>query len=100
MPDLFIAILFFPRQLLKDYQTFCYAGFLQSMLIVPTVLVKKEDALGQDVMAGDLTDPEVAEEMMRKATEKQKVAFRNEPQIKVVIAGNFLDMIERGIFKV
>ena len=85
---------------MKDYQKFCYVGFIMAMMIVPSVLVKKEDAFGQEVMSGDLSDPKVVEEMMRKAQESQKVGFKKEPQVKVVIAGNFLEMIERGIFKV
>ena len=82
------------RQLKKDFDQFCVLGFIMSLNILPSVLAKKEDALAQDDI--DFAD---IEKGFADAMEKLKIVYRNTPQVKVMIGGNFLDMVERGIIK-
>ncbi len=57
------------------------------------VLAKKEDALSQENMIDPAVDPEAAAKRARDRTER---AIRNEPQIKVMVAGAFLETMKRG----
>ena len=84
---------------MKDFNDHAFIGFWFAMIALPMVLAKKEDAVGQEVFSGDPSDPDRVEEMSLDARKKMEQAIRNEPQIKVMLGGTFLDMMKRGIFK-
>ncbi len=73
-------------------------GIFIGCLALPMVLAKKEDLVGQDIFAGDMADAEVAESLVQGNKAKMAKAIRNEPQIKIMLGGTFLDMIKRGVF--
>ena len=92
--------LIFNRQLKKDYERHVFYGFVMALWVLPTVLAKKEDAIGQEDYEGDFTDPKVMEAMMEKFREIAKSMFHNQPQTKKVLQGLFLEMVDYGILKV
>ena len=81
------------RQLLKDYDHYCLAGFWFATMALPLVLAKKEDALGQQKKEDPELDPK---EAGRRTQERIERSIRNEPQIKVMVAGGFLETLRRG----
>ena len=66
---------------------------------MPNMLAKKEDAMSQDLMKFDFSDPNEVAKMMELARESLKKMYANTPQIKIMVGGNFLEMVERGYFK-
>ncbi len=68
-------------------------------MILPAILAKKEDTVGQKDIEGDWSDKEKMAQVMKDSEEKMIKAFHNEPQIKIVLGGNLIEMIRRGIFK-
>ena len=84
---------------MKDYNKFAVLGFIMSLNVLPGLLAKKEDAVGQEVMNFDFTDPKEVERVFKMMSEKMKIIYKNTPQVKTMIVGNFLDMIERGVIK-
>ena len=90
------------RQLVKDYDHYCYVGFAMALWVLPVLLAKPEDRMDQNDFEGEEAfDPgneEKMKEMMEKATKKLVNGFHSEPYIKTALAGNFLEMIERGFF--
>ena len=66
---------------------------------MPNMLANKEDAMSQDLMKFDFSDPNEVAKMMELAREKLRIMYANTPQILIMIGGNFLDMVERGFFK-
>ncbi len=90
---------FFFRQLLADFNDHAFVGFWFAMLALPAVLAKKEDTISQETLSGDLTDPSRIKEVLNDAQKRAEQAAKNEPQIKVMLGGAFLDMIKRGIFE-
>ncbi len=66
-----------------------------SFVLLPTVLASKEDVVGRDDMKGGFGDKKAMEAFFSTAEK----SIKNEPQIKIVLGGNTLDMIQRGIIK-
>jgi hypothetical protein len=88
------------RQMLTDYNNTCLHGFSVSLQLVPMILCKKEDIIGQgDIDFSKIMDPESKKVEIKKLQNAKMAAIKNEPQIKTVIGGNMLEMIERGIIK-
>ena len=70
------------------------------MLNVPGALARKEDTMGQEDIAGlDFSKPEDVQKIMEIVTAKIKQSIHNEPYIKEVLKGNFMEMVRRGHFK-
>jgi hypothetical protein len=70
-----------------------------SMQVIPAVFAKKEDAIGKDDFKFDMNDEESLKKIMELAEKKSIEAMNNEPLIKTLVAGNILDMIDRGFMK-
>ena len=66
------------------------------LMAVPNVMANKENAVGQDAFEGDLSTPEGIEEMMKKFKEKYKIVFEKQPEIKTVLHGICIEMLEHG----
>lgn len=69
-----------------------------ALWILPLMLADKEDKLGQDDFSGDWGDEENALRLMAKTKEMYLKAVKNTPQIKFVLAGNFIEVIKSGFF--
>ncbi len=83
---------------MKDFNKFAYIGFWYAFFALPFMLAKKEDAIGQEAFAADMSDPEKVKEQAEKLQKRFEQAVANEPQIKIMLGGAFLDMVKRGIF--
>ncbi len=88
--------------MLRDYNDLCVDGFNVAMQILPPIMCRKEDAMGQEDLdfskiAGD--DEEARAEEMKKMNDSKTKQARNEPLIRVFLGGAFLELVERGIFR-
>ena len=70
-----------------------------ALWVLPNVLSKQEDVFGQEDMKGDISDPKVLEAIMVEFRKKARIMFDNQPQIKKVIQGTLLDMVDRGLLE-
>ena len=70
-------------------------GLSASIDILPSVFAK----VGQDELNYYTTDPQEMEKMFKTLSQKMKALYKETPQIKTMIAGNFMDVIDRGIIK-
>ena len=86
------------RSLLRDYDRYAYIGFIMSLWILPVIISRPEDTIGQDEIKMDPSDPASVAEAVKRGRERMEKAIDNEPQIKRVMGGNFLEMVERGFF--
>ncbi len=164
---------------MKDFNTYAFCGFVNSMVVVPPFYLKKEDSVGQEGMNVDWTDEDAVSDCkidlgqicsqyyvsitpnlcktkltsfvlvfsvynenppestvyvyiptmqsplcvecicymyycvlsfnvgrflqvkaaMDKILSKMRAGYKKSPMIKTMIAGNFLDMVDRGIIK-
>ena len=89
----------FCSQLKKDYDRFSFHGFHASVTKLPNILANKDNAKSEDLVKYDFSDPNDVEKMMRRARDRLKTMYANTPQIKIMIGGNFLEMVDRGLFK-
>jgi hypothetical protein len=88
------------RQLLKDYDARLMFGFTTAMQMLPMILCKKEDAVGQnDLDLTNITTKEGAEKLAKDGKEMFEKMMKNEPQIKMVLGGSILEMIEKGVIE-
>ena len=69
-----------------------------SLWILPVIISRPEDTIGQDEIKMDPSDPASVAEAVKRGRERMEKAMDNEPQIKRVMGGNFLEMVERGFF--
>ena len=70
------------------------------MMTLPPLLAKKEDAITQEDMAGDWSDPKEANGIVARMTKKMSKAFQKEPNMAARIKGNFLDLIDHGFVSI
>lgn len=89
----------FSSQLRSDYDRHSFCGWLNSTFLLPAIIMPKEDALSQEDTAGDMSDPEVIKEIERVVAERFEVSFKKEPYCAKVFRENFLEMAEKGVFK-
>ena len=79
-------------------------SFINALQSLPAVLAKREDAIGaEDINVdqfGDLPKEELEVLRAKKTEELFLKALRNEPQIKLVLGGCAMEMVEAGILKV
>ncbi len=84
--------------MMKDYNARLMHGFLSCLQILPAVICKREDAMGsEDFNMGEAKTEEEMEELMKKADDIYKKMYDNEPQIKIVISGSFLELVDKGV---
>ena len=95
----YVVSICFYRQVAKDYDIQTQLGLLMSMNILPGCLAKKDDRFGGEDLAGDWSDPEAARVMAEKILVKAKRIFANEPQMQLMVKGNFEDVVRRGHIK-
>ena len=96
---IFLISFDFCRQLLKDYDEYCYVGFCMGMWVLPLMLAKKDDAIGAEELFADMDDEKAVEAAVARNNELQKKAFKNNLHIKMVMSGNYHEMLSRGFFK-
>lgn len=84
---------------MKDYDERCYVGFVMGMWVLPMMLANKEDAIAPEELFADMNDPEELKASVAKNHELQKKAFKNNLHIKMVMSGNYHEMIRRGFFE-
>lgn len=84
---------------MKDYDERCYVGFAMGMWVLPMMLANKEDAIAADDLFADMNDPEAIKAAVAKSQELQKKAFKNNLHIKMVMSGNYHEMIQRRFFE-
>ena len=87
------------RQLVADYDEYCYVGFCMGMWVLPMMLAKKEDAIDASELFADMKDEEAVKAVIAKNHELQNKAFKNNLHIKMVMSGNYHEMLRRGFFK-
>ena len=71
------------------------------MEMLPAVICRKEDAVNVDDVDFNVLDksPEEVAAMTQKIQDNWARMIRNEPQIKMVLAGNMLELIEKGVIE-
>ena len=74
-------------------------GFIVAMMALPAVLARKEDAITPEDMMGDWNDPKDTARMVKNVELKIRTAYQNEPNMRSRLLGNFLDLVEKGFFK-
>ena len=75
-------------------------GLMMSLWVLSSILCKKEDTMGQeDSDVIDLQGTEKMAEMVEKGRVMGGKRFSNETQIKTVVVGNFLELVEIGLLK-
>ncbi len=84
---------------MKDFDRYAFAGFMNSLWVVPPFFVNTKDMVGQELMDIDWSDKAQVKAAMAKAMEKMRAGYAEVPEIKSIIAGNFLDMVDRGHIK-
>ncbi len=89
----------FCRQLVKDFDRYAYVGLDVTITALPALLAKEEDAMTQEDFKGDWTDQDTVNKVMDKMRDMSLKALTNEPQIKIVIGGNFIDLFKKGVFE-
>ena len=99
LADFHCCSFLYRRQLLKDFDKYCFAGFLFAAVGLPVVLAKKEDILSREEVTNYDEDGHEDPEAGAAADSKFERGIRNEPQIKVMVGGTFVDMLKRGVFK-
>ncbi len=62
------------------------------------MMAKEDDVIGQEAFAAEMSDPEKTAEMTEKLQKRYEQAIANEPQLKIMLGGTFLDMVKRKIF--
>ena len=69
--------------------------------MLPAVICRKEDAVNVDDVDFNVLDksPEEVAAMTQKIQDNWARMIRNEPQIKMVLAGNMLELIEKGVIE-
>ena len=71
-----------------------------SLMALPMILCNKDDAIGDDFLeVKNPDDPEEMKKFQENWKRQMSRAFRNEPQIKIVMGGNFLELVDDGVFK-
>ena len=83
----------------KEFDRVCLVGFYSSMQKVPIIFANKEDVVGKKAMEVDMTDKEGIAKMSEEFRVAGEKAMKNAPIIKTMIAGTFLEMVERGHFE-
>ncbi len=85
---------------MKDFDRFAVVSFFDSLWVVPPFYVSQEDQVGQEAMKGvDLEDKEQVKAMMENMYGKMQRSYEKVPEIKAIIAGNYLDLVDRGVIK-
>jgi hypothetical protein len=75
-------------------------GFLSAMQLLPMIICKKEDAIGQtDLDLSSITTREDVEKMEEQGKDIMQKIMKNEPQVKMVMGGMILEMVQKGIFE-
>ena len=69
------------------------------MQMIPAVICKKEDAVNVEDVDYNVLDksPEEVAAMTQKIQDNWARMIGNEPQIKMVLAGSMLELIEKGV---
>ncbi len=88
------------RQLLADFDRCAFVGFWFALRSLPVIMARREDAPGLDLVSGDISKRSGVESILAKLRCQIRAAVANEPQIKIMLLGNFLDMISRGALNV
>lgn len=84
---------------MEDYKKYSYYGYISCTMVTPGMLARKEDAITPADLQGDWNDKDELKKIMEGVTVKAKRAFANEPYMKVVLQGAFMEMVEYGHFK-
>ncbi len=88
------------RQLLKDYDEYCYVGFQMALWILPTILMPVDLSFSQDEFKfEDIQDEAKMAEVMKEFEGRINEAYNRSPQIRIVMSGNMIEVLERGHFK-
>lgn len=72
-----------------------------SLLNLPFLLCKKEDAMPPEMLEGvDFSDEKQMEEFSKTMEVALMKAFKGEPLISSFVGGNFREFVEEGFFDV
>ncbi len=91
-----MLLILYYRQLLKDYNSRLPYAFVMAADMITEIICRKEDAVANDEVSFEDANADVVNEKMDALRRRM---FENEPQIKAVLAGTFMELVDKGLIE-